>query len=150
MNATAWLKTWLLRHPLKGPTDSDQSRYTAEVMAQVKAISQREPASSSVRLWISWPRLALTCAAAAAGIAIVLTISHHPAQRVAQGDLPDRSSAMIVLAESPSTDEAWVDETIQLLNEFNEDLPEDASGSSSDEWLDELQTLDENELAASS
>ena len=60
----------------------------------------------------------------------------------------------IVLAEAPQSDDSWVAQTLQLLDQLDEELPnEPAAGeatSNDNEWLDELQMLDENELAARS
>ena len=63
----------------------------------------------------------------------------------------------MMLAESGSSatsdDEAWITQTLQLLNEFNEDTDADTNSNDSasvDQWLQELQLLDESELKATS
>jgi hypothetical protein len=60
----------------------------------------------------------------------------------------------MVLAEAPESDETWLQETLQLLDQLEEETPADASGDSSsggsEDWIQELQTLDESEFAAKS
>lgn len=57
----------------------------------------------------------------------------------------------LLLAEAPPSDDAWIEQTLTLLEQLEEDLPEGAADDpSGDEWLDELQWLDEHDLAASS
>ena len=190
MDLTAWLKTWLARHPLKAPSDADSSRFTAQVMARVRAEASSlarvrarpEPASWAERLYRPWSRLTVSLAAAAVALAVVSAL--HPARgssrltsRLAQESevlaeldepvngvaVPDdvehlaeelEQADAIVLAEAPQSDDSWVADTLQLLDQLDEELPDEpASGdatSNEHEWLDELQTLDESELAARS
>ena len=59
----------------------------------------------------------------------------------------------MMLAESPPSDDQWIDQTLSLLDQLHEDdaIPADNSGSSSEEeWMNELQFLDDSELSASS
>ena len=57
----------------------------------------------------------------------------------------------LLLAEAPPSEDAWIEQTLTLLEQLEEDLPEgDTDDPSGDEWLDELQWLDEHDLAASS
>lgn len=57
----------------------------------------------------------------------------------------------LLLAEAPPSDDAWIEQTLTLLEQLEEDLPEGAADDpSGDEWLDELQWLDEHDLAARS
>jgi len=80
----------------------------------------------------------MTLATVAAGILIMMSVTHQPARQPTQ------------VAESPSADDQWVEETLQLLDEFDEDLSDETAGTSEEEWLEELQQLDEGELATSS
>lgn len=182
MDFADWLKTWLARHPLKAPSDADRSRFTAQVMARVRA--RPTPASWAVRLWSPWPRLAVSLAAAA--VALVVVNALHPAgsntrlaaqlaqesELLAELDEPVNGWAApddvehlaeeleqadaIVLAEAPQSDDSWVADTLQLLDQLDEELPDDdsAAGDSNtgneEEWLDELQMMDDSELAARS
>ena len=123
-------------------------------------------------------RLALTLATVAAGIAIVLGATRYQTSQLAQQitresqllaalDEPeleplatdqveavaDEMETMdtLQLAESLPSDDEWVEQTFQLLDELDEAAPEDAaSGASEDEWLQELEQVDESELAANS
>lgn len=144
MDLTTWLNQWLHRHPLKELPTEQRSRYTAEVMARVRRLAP--PASKLVRRWLPWPgRTALTLASAVAGIAIAVAVSQTVR---APGRIPTPSVA--VLAESPADeDQAWLEETLQLLDELEEELPEDAAPDD-ESWLEELEMLDEAELAARS
>ena len=52
----------------------------------------------------------------------------------------------MMLAEAASTEDLWLEQTLQLL----EALDEDDMGPLDEEWLEELKWLDELELGASS
>ena len=152
------LLAWLTRHPLKGPSSIDRAQYTAEVMARVKAPAQPAPAPPARRLlspgraaqfWLPWPpacraaaqawRLALTMATVAAGILLMLTVTHPTSRRMFQ------------LAQSQAAEDQWLDDTLQLLDELDENVSDEATGNASQEdWLEELKQLDDTELAASS
>ncbi len=183
MDLTDWLKTWLARHPLKAPSDDDRARFTAQVMARVRALRPvRSPAAWTERLLDLWPRMAVSLAAAAV-VLVGLALLHHAesgqrlADRLAQESellaeldepmnglaVPDdvehlaetlEQADAIVLAEAPQSDDSWVAETLQLLDQLDEELPDEpAAGdatSNENEWRDELQMLDESELAAKS
>ena len=183
MDLADWLKIWLARHPLKAPSDDDRARFTAEVMARVRVLRpDGASAAWTDRLRSVWPRMAVSLAAAAA-VLIGFTLLHRAASgqrladRLAQEsellaeldgpmngvDVPDdvehlaktlEQADAIVLAEAPQSDDSWVAQTLQLLDQLDEELPnEPATGeatSNDNEWLDELQMLDENELAARS
>ena len=175
MDFTAWLTTWLKRYPLREPVAQHQASYTAEVMASVRAVDQPNPTASPVRRWLPWPRLAVTFATVAAGMAIAfvtLQAVNGPDPRFSEAELAsevqllaelgeavtdpwleDEMEAMdlLVLAEAPQDDELWIEETLQLLEQLDEALPGDATGSAlDDDWFDEFYLLDESELAASS
>lgn len=177
MDFATWLRRWLLRHPLKEPPAAPRATYTAEVMRQVSAL--HVPSLTPAPRWLAWPRLALVPLAAGAVVLILVGRSHLPGGSPAgqitadaevltalgQPLLPEPGSAggleelaqeleladALVLAEAPPTDEEWVAETLHLLEELDE---EPAAGPSDtavpDEWLEELELLDEGELGASS
>ena len=139
------LLSWLTRHPLKSPTDIDRAQYTAEVMAKIKAQVQPAPAPAPVRIWLPWPRLAMTLATVAAGILIMMTVTHQASRQLAH---PPEA---VLIAESPAADDQWLEDTLQLLDELDEDVSSETAGDGSEEeWLEELELLDETDLAASS
>ena len=177
MDFTTWLRGWLARHPLKAPLNASQASYTTEVMQRLRALEA--PNSMPARRWPAWPRLALVSVAAAAVALLVVGRLHRPGGQLAgqltadadlltalgQPLLPEPGAAVgleelaqeleladaLVLAEAPPSDEEWLEQTLQLL----EALDEEPSGSPSDpaipdEWLDELEPLDESELGANS
>lgn len=146
MDFASWLQSWLTRHPLKAPRAIDRADYTADVMARLKAeapVPVRAP-------WWPWPRLALAMATAAAGALVALTIFRWvqlPATLV-----DDAAQEAQVLAESSpaESNERWVEETMQLLDQLDEDVSSDSDRNAEEDWLEELQLLDETDLAASS
>jgi hypothetical protein len=181
MTFAARLQRWLKQLRLNVPDDRDRSRYTAEVMAKVQGYAPA-PNLSRIPLWnklvLGWPRLALTAAAAVAGVTFVFWSSDTANQRLADqvareslllaevGEpvngqvIPDEVDALaeelqmedlMVLAESQPTDDEWLDQTLQLLDQIDESLPaenEAGNPSSDDDWLQDLQMLDESELAS--
>ena len=57
----------------------------------------------------------------------------------------------MTLAESTPDDEAWLEQTLQVLDQMDQDAVPQADTSersSEDDWIDELQLLDESELAS--
>jgi hypothetical protein len=180
MNFIEWFTVWFSRHPLKAPSDADRSRFTSEVMARVRSDAASRPAVGWARsLAAGWPRLAVTLAAAAA-VLVAVTIRRPADIRLAEtlvqdaellasvGEpvngwlVPDDVDSLaedlehedlLVLAEAPEdTDASWIAETLEILDRLDEDLPEGgAAGEPTDEqWLEELETLDEHDLAARS
>ena len=148
MDRITWLTRWLRQHPLKGPSEAERTHFTAEVMARIRALTPPEPAPAPVRRWVPWPgRAVLALATAAAGIAVVMAIAPRTARQLAR----ERASP-VVLAESPTDEEAWVSETIALLDQLEEGVPDDAIGDETldSNWLEELEWLDKEEMATSS
>lgn len=144
MDFTRWLTTWLSRHPLKAPSETDRSRFTADVMARVRSDVASRPAAGWIGRFAGWPQFALPLAAAAA-VLFAMNLRHPADTRLAV--------APVVLAEAPeATDDSWITETMDILNQLDEDLPDEgASGEpSDDQWLEELEMLDEQDLAARS
>ena len=76
------------------------------------------------------------------------------AQPVQVADIPEAASVQaveliptpsMVLAEDGGEDAAWLEETLQLLEALDEDLPVDSSdGWSDEEWLNEIEMLDDD------
>jgi len=181
MDLPTWFRRWLSTHPLKEPPAHGRSAYTADVMAKVKALGRPAPSLAPVRIMFPWPRLALAMATAAVGVTVVFVALHAQTSYLAQqitrdahvlaeldepgsepapdGDVEALADELqmtdtFLLAESLPSDEQWVEQTLQLLEEAGddaaEDAPGDASHNSEDEWLQELQQLDESDLSASS
>ncbi len=178
MEFTAWLREWLVRHPLKEPRDLDRSRYTAEVMAKVKALGEPLPSSAPRYRWLTWPQLGWMATAAAFGVVVMVGTIERSHVRLAgqiSRDVQVLSSVddaaidalvesdpeiladdletidALVLAEAAPSDDQWIAQTLELLEQVGSDDATEPSGDSDDEeWLDELQTLDEIELIASS
>ena len=149
MDFTTWLKTWLTQHPLKAPETLDRARYTAQVM---RTITDEIPLPVPAARWFAWPRLAMAFATTAAGVLIVLLgTAHRTDHRLAQLAPHAPPARALMLAESTSSDEEWIQETTRLLDQLDEDSStDDANATSDEEWLKELHTLDEDDLGASS
>jgi len=185
MDFAAWFRTWLARHPLKASRGVDTSRYTDDVMTKIRALTQPSQAPALVHVWLSWPRLALIAATAAVGLLIVIGTVHRAQLQLAsaidrdaqvitavdelvptapdgRGATPEdlaqelQTADILVLAESVPSDDQWLDQTLQLLQQLDEDAPGDVTGTggnaseSQEDWLNELQQIDETELTANS
>ena len=178
MEFSDWLRTWLTRHPLKAPHQVRLTQYTAEVMARIKSLETRTAqvrATSIGWRWFLWPRSVLAVATIAAVFAIAIRVQHHSTRQLAKGIVKEselldalngtsaesgseglseelQAADTMVLAESEPRDEQWLEQTSQLLDQLDESESVGQSGSSSDEedWLNELERLDETELFANS
>ena len=183
MSLTSWLQQWLAEHPMQEPRGAERERFTAEVMARVRALAPTPAVERAARRWPvqlvwGWPRFAVTFAAAAAGIALAIGLMREPSPRVAdeivheaeqlaalappelEPLLADDAETLaddlemadtIVLAEAQPSDETWLAQTLELLDQIEEELPSDSEGLESDEeWLEDLELLDESDLAAAS
>ena len=126
----AWLRGWLGRHPLKTPP-AESASYTAEVMTRVRVLSRPAPAFR----WLVQPRWVLAVGSVAAACAVLVTVGRPP-QRLAEsvGELDD---------------EAWLEETLTLLHETGEDVEMPVEGDAADQWLLELEALDDESQASS-
>lgn len=166
-----WFRGWLARHPLKHPPMEDAQAYTEEVMTQIRVVSHPHP----VRSWrLVIPRLAWAAGALAMGVVIVNLVQRPAPTRLAReverdwtllaqlGEPVEEPAAGleedlhtldegILLAEGPTSleEEAWVNDTLRLLNELDEETNGEGDGDDLDHWLEELQQLDEAELTAS-
>lgn len=135
MDVSRWLSDWLNRRPLKEPARMGPD-YTREVMS--KLTLQAQPARPA-RQWL-WlfpnPVYALVSAAA---VVLIVTALVQPQQAR--------------LAELPTDDETWIQQTLQLLEELEQSDDATSAGEpaqSDDEWLQELEMIDEADLATSS
>lgn len=157
MEFLTWLRTWLTRHPLKEPADAARAHYTAEVMARVRAVGSLpggSPARVPVRPWarwshslrqvVGWPRFAVAMATAA-GVAFAVHTASQTRRQLAQ-------QPQGVTVSDPSSDEEWLEQTLQLLEQLEEDSSTETAGDGADEedWLEELQWLDDSELSTAS
>lgn len=168
----SWLKNWLTRHPLKAPLESLQASYIEEVMTRIRATQAPAPAFR----WVPRPQVAFALGTAFACALALLVVMHRAPTRIAQqierewqllsevgedslelapGDLDEEIQLVdqLTLAQGQPAldDEAWVEQTLQLLErlESDEPLPASQDAIPAWDWLDELQWLDESELASS-
>ena len=164
------LANWLARHPVQAPPASGQASYTREVMARVERLSLAPSPARITRGWAIGAAAALACA----GIALAL-VSQPPSRLasaiardadvlsavgespvVPPADVADVAEELqmtdrLMLAQSPPADDdaAWVQETLQLLDDAEEpsDQMADESVAQDDESLEEeLRRLDEADL----
>ena len=147
----SWLKQWLVRHPMKSPTDTTHASYTQEVMARLEAVSHPAPAR-----WPSWrPQWVVAFGGAVAAMFLVLTMGRHPQQQLAQEEGRIHELAQIVnavgedpvevAAEVEATDpDAVANELITLDRLVLAETPK-SSDASQDIWrdLDILNQLDD-------
>lgn len=170
MDFASWFDRWLNRHPLRSPDGADHARYTAQVMARIKA--QEQPARSPSPSWLAWPGFALATVAAM-GL-LVFTATQRTSEQIATDVLSDLqvlaevdepmtddtlegvaeelgTMDVLVLAEADQSDDAWVEETLELLKQLDEEVPDTSSDTPTDdeEWLNELDAIDEYELSSS-
>jgi hypothetical protein len=186
MDFATWFRAWMTRHPLKGPSHQEQVGYTAEVMATVKLLAATphmvHETTRHHLAWWSWPRLALALTAAVGAVTFIIGTQIAPRQfakratrdallLAALEDPAEVSPAIddvealadelelterFLLAESAGEDEQWLEETLQLLQELDDEFSSDPALKDSpdaadpDEWFDELRDLDESDVAASS
>ena len=142
-----WLTRWFSQHPLRRPPAWDRAQYTRQVMARVRRLEADRRAPARLPAWLPWPRLALAAATAAAGL--LLTIG---ALRMSSGRLAATGSAAGTyrLAESADADDRWVEDTLLLLEQLDEEIEAADEDLDDHDWLDELKQLDESEFSASS
>ncbi|GEM_PF-6842130 len=157
MTFSEWLDRWGHRHPVKAPAP-DPSAFTSQVMRRLADAPAAEP-------W-RLPRLAWVTALAAAAVIVVLRLPTSPGRLAAaiardadvlaalgepvEDDLSDEALAAFLLAEAPAdNDETWLAETMQLLEQLDESLPEGDSADD-EEWLRELDMLEQSGPSAAS
>ena len=147
MDFSRWLATWMQRHPLKEPPMMGRE-YTREVVS--KLAGQAQPARTSRPWWLVFPSPGYALVSAAAIVVIIMALVKPPAQVAKSSAHPTAA----VLAESDTQDETWVQQTMQLLDQLEDESDPTAGNTttpqSDEEWLKELETLDEADLAASS
>ena len=179
MDFAEWFTAWLSRHPLKSPSEADRSRFTADVMARVRTETAVRPAAGwAASFSAGWPRFALPLAAAAVLVAVhvrrpaearlVAEVTQHtemlaelgePLESVLPADAEElaedleREDLMVLAEAQPESDDAtWIADSMKVLEEIDETLPDEGTaGTGNDEqWLKELETLDQSELASQS
>jgi len=160
----SWLTTWTKEHPLRRTAASRQATYVQEVMARIEEASASQPHAAP---WdFGWRALAGLAAAAACALLVLAVLPRAPgrvAQRIdrdwqvlaAVGETdavtPELDDAqahdLLQLAEADSTtSNQSVEETLKLLEELDA-AGVDAGDASTDSLLEELQGLDELDLA---
>lgn len=178
-DVVARLLAWLQRHPLKRPPSTKQAAYTDEVMARVRASAPApvlqwvlRPTAAALSSLLR-PRAAFGFGTAIAfGLAVMVWLPREPAhvaERVEEsvqvlaelgelngaldGGLEDEAILVdrLVLAKAQDAvaDEAWIDDTMGLLNEVGETAVEALSGESLEDLLRELESLDDSEIVSS-
>lgn len=127
-----------------------------------------------------WPRVTTVAVVVAVGVLVAMGVVRQQGVQVVMqptesptqlagtgGDLPDALGLLdvenptpvdafeatddLVLAESSPDDGAWLLETLELLEQLDEAFPEDyLDDLSDDDWLKELELLDESAFVTSS
>ena len=176
---TQWLARHPLREPTAPDRAGYIAEVMARVHTLTQPALHQSGAGPA-RRWLSWPgRLALAFATAAAGIVLVIGLRQAVGRQLAEtitresqmlaaldeeafdqrlGGVESLAEELeagdtIVLAEAePSDDEAWVEQTLQVLDQLDDTLPDDRvdAPGTDESWLDELERLDQEELAARS
>ncbi len=173
-----WLRQHIQRHPVKLPAQEDKALFTAQVMERVRAVRQPVPVRESAwAQYLTWPRLSFAFAAAAGLLVAFLglrTTSHEQLARdiiqraqvlanfsdgepfldndvEALADDVDTGEQLLILAEnqSSSEDASWIEQMSKVLDQVDEG-PAAVTPDSDSGWQEELETLDEAELSASS
>ena len=170
MDFATWFRRWLARHPLKEPGEHDPGRFTAEVMARVREVAPA-PVRARPPAWFQqvWGRWALAAVAAAVLAVVVLRVVPRPEAQVARETPVQTVQPLASLPKSPGSgapgtltlaasekvedDASWLEGTVELLEALEED-PEDGTAASpqgsDEEWLQEIESIDDAELAAAS
>ncbi|MBI2094129.1 MAG: hypothetical protein HYT88_05330 [Candidatus Omnitrophica bacterium] len=179
MNFQSWLSSWLAHHPLKDPTGHDPEQYTQQVMQRVRDANLSPKPWTAWQEFLSFfsiPRA--TFALAGVGLVAVILFLNHAINDTRLANMEttvDLIAAMgetlesingeegeilaqdlealdtLVLAEATETDEQWLQETLRLLQLLDEDAgSSEAENPSEGDLIDDLQILDEKEIAASS
>lgn len=151
MDFATWFKRWVAQHPLNVPPAERPDDYAADVMRRVRGLHEPSPARR-VRypVWHGWVTLTAGLATAAVGLILVLTLTPQSRIQLTRAITP-APGGLMRLADS-STEDSWMDQTLQLLDELNEELPADNAdeGTSNDDWLKELDTLEQHDQASPS
>ena len=140
MDFATWLQNRLKRYPLHGGGDVDRTRYTKQVMARIRALHDPRPVPRPRLSWLPW-----TLALSTAAVALLMLVQVPLDQR-------SQRSEPVVLAEDPAREDAWVGQTLQLLETLDEDVSDDSSpdSNSDNDWMEDLQLLEESQPTTSS
>ena len=144
-----WLTQWLARHPLRQPPAWNRAHYTREVIARVQRLAPgvRVPAQTRGR-W--WPQLALTASAAALGVLFAVGVNRVHERAAMQEAAAPMAGGAYRLAESPEGNDQWLEDTLALLEQLDEDIEAAEDEGDDSRTLKELEQLDDTELAVKS
>jgi len=180
----AWVTRHPLKTPRGTDTVCYTDDVMAKIKALAPTPNVGRPLVMPYLVW-GWPRLALIAATAAVGLLIVIGTVHRTQLQLASaidrdaqvitavdelvptapngnGATPEdlaqelQTADALILAESVPSDDQWLDQTLQLLQQLDEDVPAEAistnghAAESQDELLKDLQQLDEKDLTANS
>lgn len=162
MDFQEWLKQWVSRHPAKTISSQERVSYTEQVMKRVKEIASPQAVPARAGSPFSWWRPVLAFSAAAAVVLMVVSRVQQPAsiveetiteprlvqtvrieQSVPASEVIPTSPDSFMVAEDLTSDEAWLKETLSLLESLDEDFSDDTyDGWSDEDWMDEIEILD--------
>ena len=178
-----WLTQHPVRRPAQGD-DPAYARQVLTRIGRLQP-ERPSILADALDAWLSPARLSLASGVLAAALLVVIVARHQQPAAVAaqisreaaviaqaadpaddpladvlnshavESDLRMIDHDMMLAESGAADDEAWISETLQLLNDVNEDTDTttntDTNNSASvDQWLKELQTLDASELKATS
>lgn len=175
----SWLARHPLKEPAGFSRAAYTAQVMAKVQS-LQEPAQAIPSRIPGRLWLPWPRLALGLATAGVAMALIVSTIRASGARTARATLRDVEllaaldqiqdaaldqikeeteelldeletvDALLLAEAAPSTEEQWLEETLLLLEESGEMASEDDEEDLDEDWLDDLEWLDEPDLAASS
>ena len=151
MDFSTWFQRWLTRHPLKEPMQANRASYTADVMAKIKTVAPAPARSFQPRrTWatlLNWPRPALALAATLGFVLVLMTVQRAVHQRQLAENAALRSR---MLAEETGSDAEWIAQTLDVLEQFDEDdVPVINEDQETGDSLNELDLLEEPGSSAS-
>lgn len=176
---TSWLRRHPVQSPPQDPayTAEVMARVTTPAPATEPAQSSlarkcRAPLSARPFRWVVRPRLSWALATVAA-CGMALGVVQRQPSRIAKaverdvevlsalGDVDPLAGAeleqdvvlmdrmMLAQAQGEAQDDVWLEETLELLSEVEEDAVEGSGTESADELLEEMEMLDEHDMASS-
>lgn len=174
-----WLTQHPLKTSERVSRETYTAQVMARVKGEVEQAASPLHAARSVRVAWPWPRLALAALTAAAVVIIVTNMRQETVLRLTQEVTRDaqllaalgepvtdsmaprdleamakelEEADRLMLAEAPPSDDQWLEQTLQLLEQFDEDASagkmDDAS--SDEDLLKELQNDEQSDFAAAS
>jgi len=148
-----WLAQWVARHPVRTPGQAPDASYAEDVMRRVKAASvpQERPAAA---WWLRpWPAIAGLVAErqpvrvaerADQDLRVLdaLGVAPDAPEDVTEEELRGLDQLVLAEAQRDADEEAWIEQTLQVLDGLEEE-PEALH-----ELQEELELLDELEMTA--